>query len=271
MSSASERLRALVTAPVKAGIRRALLAGRFRTTVTRSAPATGTEVPVFLCLWNRPSRLIDVLQQFDGQIGTPGIDLHIWNNNKLDQAHYEEVIAGFRATGAIRSVHLTRTPYNLGSIARFYLARAEATTRGPGPMIVIDDDEDVTPTFVATALQNYTPDALRAYWAFRVHSGKYWDRSLVEGPGRVDHIGPGGMVCDRSIFLDDAFFTELPQRYWLMDDLWLTYYAKKRGFTLASLPVDIEFVMDDTNQYRSLVDLKQEFFEYLYPESEPLA
>ncbi|SDZ41190.1 hypothetical protein [Herbiconiux ginsengi] len=265
MSSVRERVRALAAAPVKAGIRRSLLAGRYHTAVTRYGRATGDEVPVVLCLWNRPSRLIEVLKQFDGQTGTPGIDLHVWNNNKLDQCHYEGVIAAFRATGALRSVHLTKTPYNLGSIARFYPARAVAKTRGPGPMIVIDDDEDITPTFVATALENYTPDALRAFWAFRVHSRKYWDRSLVEGPGRVDHIGPGGMVCDRSIFLDDAFFTELPQRYWLMDDLWLTYYAKRRGLTLATLPVDIEFVMDDTNQYRSLIDLKQEFFEYLYP------
>jgi hypothetical protein len=270
LPSLRERVRARAARTAKASIRRALLAGRFRTAVTRFAPATGQEVPVFLCLWNRPSRFIEVLRQLDEQTGTPGVELHVWNNNKLDHRHYEEVLAGFRAgreegaaPGALRSVHLTRTPYNLGSIARFYPARRVAKSRGAGPMIVIDDDQDFTPAFVSTALAHYSPDTVSAFWAFRIHSHQYWDRSLVEDDGRVDHVGPGGMVCDRSLFLDDTFFTGLPQRYWLLDDLWFTHFAQSRGLTLARLPAEIEFVMDDTNQYRALIDLKQEFYAYL--------
>lgn len=94
--------------------------------------------------------------------------------------------------------------------------------------------------------------------------GAYFDRVPAESGGHVDHVGPGGMVCNIKIFLNSAFITKLPQRYWFLDDLWFIYFVKKNGHELAKLPVKIEFVLPETNQHHVLGDLKSEFYDYLY-------
>ncbi|QJU54433.1 hypothetical protein SCB71_14940 [Herbiconiux sp. KACC 21604] len=246
-------------------IRRRLLHGHYRSTRVHYQETTGREVPVTMCLWNRPTRLIDMLRSLDGQDHPDGVTLHIWNSNKLDHEFYLGVLREFRATGALKSVQIVRTPYNLGSMGRFYLAREHAKAYGPGPVIVVDDDENLQPGFVSAARAAYAPDVVAAWWAFEV-GREYYDRKPADVGGPVDHVGPGGMICDSSIFLDDEFFTTLPERFWFVDDLWFTWYAKKLGKRLEKLDVEIEFVMDETNQSYGLFDLKLEFFAQLYPE-----
>jgi len=260
------RLRSLpALAPVaKAVVRRRLLDGHFRSRRWLLGPETPEGVAVLMCLWNRPDNFVAMLDLVDAQTGTPPVDLYLWNNNRSEHAVYVDALERFtpRPGGAIRSVHLVKSPYNLGSIARFYWARRLAAVREQ-PIIVIDDDETIEPTFVQTALAVHRPKTVHAWWAFTVASDDYFDRSPAVVGGPVDHVGPGGMVCGSEIFLDDAFFTELPQRYWLLDDLWFTAFTKARGYTLAKLPVEIEFVLAETNQHWSLGDLKREFYRYL--------
>ena len=284
-TSIPTQLRSRAEVLAKRVIRRRILSGHYRSTrvhygtgtgtgatgTAAGAGATGTAaaahpVPVFMCLWNRPTRLIDMLEALDGQTGTPGITFHIWNNNKADHDHYLEVVRNFRPRGALREVQLVKTPYNLGSMGRFHLARDHARAHGAGPAIVVDDDENLQADFVSTALAAYAPGTVSAWWAFEVGRNYYDRRPAVVG-GPVDHVGPGGMITDSAIFLDDGFFTELPEKYFFVDDLWFTYYAaRRRGMTLKKLGVDIEFVMDETNQSYGLVDLKLALFEELYPE-----
>ncbi|GAA2242307.1 glycosyltransferase family 2 protein [Herbiconiux moechotypicola] len=260
-------LRARLEPLVKRLIRRRMLAGRFDSTTFELQPAATPQTPaqpVLMCLWNRPGRLGDVLEMLDAQTGTPGgVELYLWNNNKLDHEHYLGVLRAATASGALQRVHIVRTPYNLGSMARWYQARAIARIQGPGPVIVIDDDENLEPGFVATALAHYAPKSIHAWWAWQV-KGAYFDRVEAAEGDPIDHVGPGGSVTDSSLFLDDRFFTTMPERFWMLDDLWLTWYAKKAGWSLEKLPVHIEFVLHETNQYHAQIDLKQEFFEYLY-------
>lgn len=251
---------------MKSVIRRRLLRGRFRSEAFEfGARASGRPTPVLMCLWNRPTRLADVLRMLDAQVGVPeGIELHLWNNNKLDHEHYRAVLRDAQTRGALVGARITRTPYNLGSIARFLLAREIAKAQGAVPVIVIDDDEDFEPGFVATALAEYRPGSIHAWWAFQV-GDSYFERTHAEPGQRVDHIGPGGSVMDASMFLDDSFFNDIPARYRLLDDIWLTWWATNRGRTLAKLPVEMTMVMDETNQYHQQTGLKQEFFDALYP------
>jgi hypothetical protein len=246
----------------KSVIRWRLLHGGFRSTdfVHRSGDEEG--IAVLMCLWNRRDRLLDMLRLLDGQTGSPPVDLYLWNNNKLDHSHYLEVLSAYRPVGALRSVRIVKTPYNLGSIARFYWARSLAKIRTQ-PIIVIDDDEDIEPTFVSTALAVHEPRTVHGWWAFTVASDDYFDRQPAVVGGQVDHLGPGGSICCSDLFLDDEFFTALPQRYWMLDDLWFTHFARSRGYTLAKLPVEIEFVLHETNQHWSLGDLKREFYRHL--------
>ncbi|MFB2557301.1 hypothetical protein [Herbiconiux liangxiaofengii] len=260
-------LRGRIETPVKALLRRRLLADRFAMEhFSYSEAGSRAPQPVLICLWNRPTRLADVIAMLDSQLDVPdGVELHIWNNNKLDHDHYRDVLRRARPTGALRSAWIARTPYNLGSIGRFYLARRIAAERGSTPVIVIDDDEVFDSSFVSVAQQHFDPKAITAWWAFSVGDA-YFARVPAEPGGRVDHIGPGGSVMDAAIFSDRSFFTDIPDRYLYLDDLWLTWWARDRGYTLAKLPVEISMVMDETNQYHGLLDLKEEFFDVLYPD-----
>ncbi|UDF12595.1 hypothetical protein LH407_10580 [Antiquaquibacter oligotrophicus] len=238
------------------------LAGDFAPTLSLGTPKR-RRVAVIMCLWNRPQRMGEVLAMLAGQVLSGGIDLYLWNNCPEDHEIYEKAIRDHGLRGALRSVQLVKSDVNLGSIARFYIARKLAAEGMAGPIIILDDDENVKRTFVRQALWRYNPKEITAWWAFQVN-GAYWDKTPAERGDRVDHIGPGGMICDSRIFLDDRFFTELPDKYWFLDDLWLTYWAHDKGIPLRKLDVTIDFVLKEKNQWYSLVDLKEEFYTELY-------
>jgi hypothetical protein len=245
---------------VKRVIKRRLLGGHFRSETTEFAPVEGLEARVLMCLWNRPTRMTDVLQLLDAQDFPHGVRLFLWNNNKSEHELYRTAVAAFSAKGALRTVDLVKTPYNLGSIARFYWARKLSVDEGP--IIVIDDDQDIAPTFVSQAINAYRPDTIAAWWAWKIGES-YWERERAKPGGPVDHVGPGGMVCSSRIFADKDFFTKIPEKYWMLDDIWLSHFAVTHGYSLEKLPVDIEFVMDETNQFYSQADLKPEFYAAL--------
>lgn len=260
----ANRIRTLAKTSTKRALKRGLLSGWFRSRTFRFNVSAGREVPVLMCLWNRPGRMADVLRMLDEQDYPGGIDLFLWNNNRDDHAIYLEALSSFGGGHSLKSVTITKTPFNLGSIGRFYWARKLALGGQTGPLVVIDDDEDFHPDFISTCFATYQPRVASGWWAFAV-GDSYYDRTPAEFGGRVDHVGPGGMVCNIALFQDPRFFTALPERFWMLDDLWFTYFAKQSGYTLAKLPVEIEFVLAETNQHHVQADLKREFFDFLYP------
>lgn len=238
------------------------LAGDFTPTIAVGTPDP-SHASIVMCLFNRPGRIREVLNTLARQRGTRGIDIYLWNNCPDDHAIYEEAIREQDLGGALKSIQLVKSPVNLGSMSRFFFARKLAVQGFAGPVIVLDDDEVVTPWFVRKALKRYDPKAITAWWAFQVN-GPYWDRKPAGRRDKVDHIGPGGSVMDSRIFLDDAFFTDIPDKYWMLDDVWITYYARQRGIQLRKLDVRISFVLEETNHYHTVVNLKDEFFSELY-------
>jgi hypothetical protein len=257
-------MRERLKAGAKRLIKRQLLAGRFPArSFSFGRTRSGDAAVVVMCLWNRPSRLIDILDLLDAQESTSGVRLYLWNNSRADHAGHLATLRRYSPRGALVGVDIVRSPFNLGAIARFYWARHLVLRGYTGPVIVLDDDENVTPQFVATALEHYRPDTLTAWWAFSVGDGGYWDREHAVPGGRVDYAGTGGMVCNSAIFGDSAFFTGIPEKFWMLDDMWLNHFAGLKGYGLAKLPVEIEFVMHDTNQFHTQIYLKEEFHEYL--------
>ena len=239
------------------------LAGDFTPTVSVGQPSS-RHISMVMCLWNRPGRILEILEMLAGQRRTKGIDLYFWNNCADDHEIYESAIRDYRLSGALRSVHLIKSEANLGSMARFYVARKLAKEGLAGPIIVLDDDEVVTPHFVRIATKRYDPKAVTAWWAFTMGEDYWRDKKPAKKRDRVDHIGPGGSISDSHIFLDDGFFTEIPDKYWLLDDLWLSYYVRSKGIQLKKLDVTIEFVLAETNQWYSVKQLKTDFYNELY-------
>lgn len=256
--SVSARARAVGRHIVRAALVRGWFAAR-----TTDWGSTGHEARVLMCLWNRPERIDAILAQLDTQDHPEGVALYLWNNRRSDHRHYLERIRAFRPSGALRAVSIVRSPHNIGSLARFYWARRFELASPGLPAIVLDDDEDVTPRFVADALAQYDPDAVTAWWAWRLNSGYYWDRELA-GPGdRVDHIGPGGSILSTSLVADPTFFTAIPDEFRMLDDIWVSHYAPLHGMELRKLETEITFVLDETNQFHGQSDLKPRFHDYL--------
>ncbi|MBO1770692.1 hypothetical protein [Agrococcus sp. TF02-05] len=236
-------------------------AGRFRASTVVGEPGDDG-LPVVMCAWKRIDRLGEVLAGLDAQQGSPPLDLGIWNNRRGDHDRLLEAVRSIERRGALRSVTVVRSGFNVGSIGRFYLARRLWLSGRRGPFAVIDDDQRLPQDFFAVAASSYRPGTAAGVWAFRVGE-EYWERRRAEPGDRVDHLGPGGMIADLALVSDRAFFDELPLEHWHLDDVWMSHYAPAHGIELVRLPTDVEFVDDDHNIYLGLAEQKVAFHRWL--------
>lgn len=235
--------------------------GRFRSATVVGEPGDDG-IPVVMCAWKRIDRVTEVLAGLEAQEGSPPLDLGIWNNNRSEHAMLLEAVRARPLRGALRSVTVVRSPFNVGSIGRFYLARRSWLRGRRGPFAVIDDDQRLPVDFFAIAAREHRPRTATGVWAFEIGED-YWERRRAEPGGRVDHLGPGGMIADLELVSDRAFFDDLPLEHWHLDDVWMSHFAPAHGIGLARLPTDVEFVDDDHNIYLGLAEQKVAFHRWL--------
>ncbi len=186
-----------------------------------------------------------------------------WNNRRRDDGTYRAAIAQAGDLGGVASVELRSSRVNLGGLARFLILRRLRRDGYAGPVILLDDDQRVGPTFVAELLSRYPPRSVRGVWAFRQH-GSYWRRSELADRDDASYVGTGGCVIDATIVDDREFFSALPDRYRFIEDQWMSFVARVRGWTLAKADIPVEFVLQERNQYVAMIDMKEDFFTYLY-------
>ena len=217
---------------------------------------------IVVCLWNRPQRLEAVLDMLDGQDWPAGARLMLWNNNPDDRDHYDRVLAE-RALGdgCLASVDIHHSEDNLGGLARFVVARLARNGGYDGPVIMLDDDQDVSPTFVSDLARDYAPRSVVAWWAFGLH-GSYWRRAELPPGAKADHAGTGGTIYDSALVDDDRFFAALPRKYAFLEDQWMTFMARLAGWRVVKADTAISLVLEESNQYHALKPLKDEFYQY---------
>lgn len=245
---------------------RRLAAGRFRLEVLLGS-VSDQDVPVIVCLWNRPSRIDAILAMLDDQRSEHRVRLMVWNNNAADDEHYRRRIAAFRARGALRSVEYHSSRTNVGGLARFFLARrAKRDGTKSRQFIMVDDDQNVSPSFIGDLMIAAEPRVFGGIWAWHTIDS-HWNRSAAEPGDLVDYVGTGGSICDLDIVAAEDFFTALPRRYAFLEDQWLSAYARMHGWSLKKIDTPVEFVMHDTNQFPALAALKDEFRTYLIERS----
>lgn len=220
-------------------------------------------IAVIVCLWNRPERITEVLRILDSQHDAPRIRLVLWNNQPRDSHHYRRAISGFATSGSLSSIEYYDSPHNIGGIGRFLAAR-ELVSRGySGAFLMMDDDQDFGQTFVSDLLAVSAPHAVAGVWAW-TNSGAYWNRKQVESTGaHANHIGTGGSVCDSSIVTDPKFFVAIPPPYLFMEDMWMSHYASRNGWSLIMVKSPFSFVLSDRDQGHALFDRKELFFRWL--------
>ncbi|WP_350347324.1 hypothetical protein ABIQ69_11845 [Agromyces sp. G08B096] len=187
----------------------------------------------------------------------------LWNNQPDHDAIYRAAIAAYRRDGSLQSVEYHVSDANLGGFARFFLARHARRTGSSSPVfIMLDDDEDVTPSFADDMLASAGPRIYAGLWAWR-YLGSHWDRVPAAVGEEADYVGTGGSVCDMQLVDDDRFFTTLPLRFAFLEDQWLSSWARRHGWSLRKVETPVEFVLHESNQFPALADLKDEFRIYL--------
>lgn len=243
--------------------------GRFRMRTLVGAPRTGA-VPVVMALWSRPERAEHVLAQLAAQRGAPPIRLLLWNNAPANDEQYRRAASAV-PPGAVSSVELRSSRTNFGGIARFFLVARLRRAGYDGPVIMLDDDQSFEDDFVAALLSRYRPRSIAGVWAF-TQRGTYWGRDEVLDGGTATYVGTGGCVVDAQIVDLPGFWTRLPDRFSFIEDQWMSYRARVAGWSLRKADLPVEFVLQERNQHHGMLEIKDEFFRYLYnerPDLEP--
>jgi hypothetical protein len=96
---------------------------------------------------------------------------------------------------------------------------------------------------------------------FPIHDiiNDYWKKIRLK-PGQYgNYAGGGGLMCNAELFLHDAFFS-CPKEYYILDDLWISYFAKEiAGYQIKLLDTDIRFIHDHHATAKTLTKEKQIF------------
>lgn len=240
--------------------------GWFGIKSTRIAPLGPQPALVLMCLWNRSSRFAEILDDLAKQDFPDGVIVGFWNNNRGLRSHYESTLSEWlraHKPGALRQVHFVHSPVNAGGMGRFYLARSLAKIYRQPFAIFLDDDQRVQASFIRLVQAQAAPRTIASWWAWIVTNGNYWERIRALPGQRVSYAGTGGMIVDCNVLKIPALYKDLPRKYWFLEDMWLNHVALTHGYHLVALDAEIEFVMDETNQFHSLAALKPEFYRKL--------
>jgi glycosyltransferase involved in cell wall biosynthesis len=153
--------------------------------------------------------------------------------------------------------------------ARFILARDLAES-GYEKIIFIDDDEIIPDTFIQECYDQYDAGSVKTFWAHMVEY-VYKKKIKLEKNECGNYAGTGGLICHSSLFLNDDFF-DCPEEYWIVDDLWLSFYVLTfTDLKIQELKTDIKFILDRKATFMTLGNLKQEFSDkFIIPVSRNL-
>ena len=141
--------------------------------------------------------------------------------------------------------------------SRFMLAK-DLAKEGYEKIIFIDDDQKIPLSFVQDCYDQYEDKVIKSFYAHDIIDD-YWKKQPLKGSASGNYAGGGGLMCNSELFLHKDFFT-CPEEYYILDDLWISYFGKQvAGYDIKLLKTDIRFIHDDYATAKSLVEEKQKF------------
>jgi len=141
--------------------------------------------------------------------------------------------------------------------SRFFLAK-ELAKEGYEIIVFIDDDQIIDKNFIENCYKQYEPDTIKSFYAHYI-SGDYWKKDFCGPNDEVNYVGGGGLMCNSNLFLDEKFFS-CPEEYWILDDLWVSYYIPNfTNYKMKKLNVYIKFIVDNKATAKNLKEIKRKF------------
>jgi len=230
--------------------------GLIEMALSKSAPKNQltTTAEVCLVVYKRHLRVPQILKQLKDQT-VQNFNVNIWNNSgeNLDLGNFPE-----------DRLQVITSKENVGSQARFKLVKK---TTG-NPIIFIDDDEELEPDFVEYNCRQYLrhgPSYVLGWFNRRFSTENYWQADLCLPYGvEVDYVGTGGMILDRKIFDECTLLQDMPPEFAKVEDIFLSYMARMEyGMKLMSIDKKCGIIPDEHDQYKVLMEYKQEAFNSL--------
>jgi hypothetical protein len=152
---------------------------------------------------------------------------------------------------------------------RRYLYAKNFAQQGAEIVFFIDDDVSIPENYLEKSIEQYSP---KSYLSCYAHSfldlpPDYSRRKReLSKSNTIGYCGPGMSMIDPSIFLYDDFFNskDIVGNY-QFDDIWLSFFAHTKGWSLNYL--DSEAILggnDSVAMYKTHMQNKSEYVQNLY-------
>lgn len=214
-----------------------------------------SKVALILCIYRRLENLSSTMISINRQTNS-NFDLYVSNNTN---GMMDRKISSIVQNNILKNNYKIYNHYNQHKqFSRFLIAR-DLASDGYEKIIFIDDDEIIPLSFIQDCIDQYEDNVLKSFYAHKIVDNNYWRKEKLK-PGEYGHYaGTGGLICSSKLFLDEKFF-DCPEEYYIIDDLWLSYYCVKvLGYKIKLLQTNIEFIKDTKATAAFLRKEKQEF------------
>ncbi len=178
-------------------------------------------IGVYLCVFHRLENLPETLKQLDEQ-SFKEFKLHILNNSIQDKEQVEDLVAKHKGKLDVAIKHFE---LNMGPMIRFM----EAKNSDYEYVVFLDDDESFSKDMMKVFDSEKKPRHLFARVANNFLSGFNVRKRVTDG--KADYLGPGGMIADADIFRKPSFWSEWKPEFYVIDDMWLSYFAEKEEWS----------------------------------------
>lgn len=214
-----------------------------------------SKTALILCIYRRIGNMSGMVRCLENQTNKD-FDLYISNNAPSGSPKLESFFIR-----KVKSFNVFMEDYHneYKQFSRFIIAK-ELAESGYEKIIFIDDDEIIPNTFIQDCYDQYEEKSFKSFYAHLVE-GNYWKKTKL-APGQLgNYAGTGGLVCSAKFFLDEDFFA-CPEEFYIIDDLWLSYYLlKNTDYKIKLLETNIEFIKDGKATAIGLKEVKQNFFD----------
>ena len=211
-------------------------------------PSPGS-VEVIMLVYQRVSNLRKILKCLSDQT-YKDFTVRLHNNNISSQAEVEKIVSKFNDL----KITVSHSD-NEGSVKKLALGRESKAD----VIMVIDDDMFPAPDFVRYMMQEfnrYGKLTILGWYGFVFKSDDYWTGRVKPKVGEeVDFIGSGSMVLSRDFF-QIAELHNLPESALKIEDLWLSFIARKNFYRLVKIACQVEHLPDKKDQYLGLKEQK---------------